>query len=166
MGWTKRQLCDMAFSEIALAGYVFDIGPEEQTSMLLRLDSMMATWEMQGIRIGYNRTVDPQASDPDQDSGLPDQANEAVYLNLAIRSAAGYGKSLAQSTLATAKQGYDALLGKCLANPPQRQLRSHVPAGAGYKRVLAPRPFLNPPVDLLTTGPDGTLDLNGPVPLP
>lgn len=166
MGWTKRQLCDMAFNEIALAGYNFDIQPEEMVAMVQRLDSMMATWEMYGIRIGYNRTVSPKAADPDQDSGIPDQANETVYLNLALRAAPSYGKQIALPTAAAAKQSYDALLGKCLASPPQMQLRGKVPAGAGYKRRRCNNPFLLNPVDVLTTGPDGTLDFNGPVPLP
>jgi len=165
MAWTKRQICDMAFREIALAGYVFDIGPEEYAAMVKSLDAMMGTWEMLGIRVGYNQTVNPDATNPDQDSGIPLQANETVYLNLAIRAAAGYGKSLAQSTLATAKQGYDALQGKTQAMPPQKQIRGYMPAGAGYKRGRTPDPFLQSPVDVLTTGPDGTLDFNGPVPL-
>lgn len=165
MGWPKRALLDMAFDELALAGFVFDITPEEQTAMLRRLDSMMATWEMYGIRIGYNRTVDPKNADPDQDSGIPDEANETVYLNLAIRGAASYGKTLAMSTMATAKQGYDALLGKALSNPPEMQLRAGLPIGAGAKRRSGGHgPFIIPPADRLTTGPDGLLDFNGEVP--
>jgi len=57
---SKRQLIDAAFEELALAGYTFDIDPDEQLSALRRLDSMMATWGGPGIgiRIGYNATID------------------------------------------------------------------------------------------------------------
>lgn len=166
MSWTKRQILDAAFEEMGLAGYEFDITPEEQMSLLRKLDSMMAMWETYGIRVGYNRTVDPKDADPDQDSGLPDTANEAVYLNLAVRGAAGYGKALASSTLLTAKIAYDGLLSLCMSNPPQVQLRGNLPIGAGYKRPNANGgPFVAPPRDLLTTGPDGLLEFDGPTPV-
>lgn len=168
MSWSKRQIIDAAFEEMALAGYVFDIDPDEKEAALRRLDSMMATWGGPGIgiRIGYNATVDPKNSDPDQESGIPDWANEAVYLNLAIRLASGYGKNLPKSTTAPAKAAYDALLGAVYAQIPQVQPMGNLPIGAGYKLRRTPSPFVSPPVDRLTTGEDGLLEFNGPVPLP
>lgn len=168
MSWSKRRLIDAAFEEMALAGFVFDIDPDEQQAALRRLDSMMATWGGPGIgiRIGYNATVDPKNSDPDQESGIPDWANEAVYLNLAIRLASGYGKNLPKSTTAPAKAAYDALLGAVYAQIPQVQPMGNLPIGAGYKLRRTPNPFVPPPVDRLTTGEDGLLEFNGPVPLP
>jgi P22 tail accessory factor len=164
--YTKRQLIDAAFEELAMAGYVFDIDPDEQLSALRRLDSMMATWGGPGIgiRIGYNATIDPTNSDPDQQSGIPDWANEAVYLNLAIRIASGYGKAVPKSTTGPAKAAYDALL-SAISAIPQVQPMGNLPIGAGYKRRFS-TPFVQQPVDLLTTGEDGLLDFNGPVPLP
>lgn len=163
--YTKGQLIDAAFEEMALAGYVFDIDPDEQLSALRRLDSMMATWGGPGIgiRIGYNATVDPKDSDPDQESGIPDWANEAVYLNLAIRLASGYGKMLPKSTTAPAKAAYDALLSAVTSHIPQMQPMGNLPIGAGYKRRYSPYPFVPQPADRLTTGEDGLLDFNGPV---
>lgn len=151
---------------MGLASYVFDTTPEEMQSIVLTLDSMMATWEMQGIRVGYNRTLDPLDADPDQDSGLPDIANETVYLNLGIAEAPSYGKAIPQALAFRAKQGYDALLGLCLADPPQMQFKGNLPIGAGWKRRdLQGGPFVRPPQDLLTTGPDGLLEFDGPVPI-
>lgn len=165
--FTKRMLINAAFEELALAGFVFDITPDEQVSALRRLDSMMATWGGPGIgiRIGYNATVNPGNSDPDQESGIPDWANEAVYLNLAIRLAAGYGKTLAKSTTVPAKFAYDALVSAIGSEIPQVQPLGNLPIGAGYKRIRT-SPFVQPPTDLLTTGEDGLLEFNGPVPLP
>lgn len=167
MAWTKRLLVEMAFEELAKAAYVFDLTPEEINSGVLRLDSMMATWEVAGIRVGYYRTEDPGNADPDQDSGLPDEANEAVYLNLAIRLASSIGKAIPLTTTAPAKQAYDLLLGRCLAeNVLPMQMRGNLPAGAGWKLRNGWRgPFVTPPVDVLTTGPDGDLSFNGPVPV-
>ena len=165
--YTKRQLIDAAFEELAMAGYVFDIDPDEQLSALRRLDAMMATWGGPGIgiRIGYNATFDPKSADPDQESGIPDWANEAVYLNLAIRIASGYGKTVPRSTTAPAKAAYDALLSAVSSHIPQVQPMGNLPIGAGYKRRFAPYPFVQQPTERLTTGEDGLLDFNGEAPV-
>lgn len=156
----------MAYEELARASYVFDITPEEIQSALLRMDSMMATWENFGIRVGYAMTLDPLNADPDQDSGLPQFANMGVFLNLAINIGASIGKALPQSTIALAKQGFDGMQNWCLSNPPQMQYKGNLPIGAGWKRRDAQGgPFVCPPQDLLTTGPDGLLTFEGPVPV-
>jgi hypothetical protein len=104
MGWTKRQLIDEAFSELSLQGYEFDITPEEQQTALRRLDTMLATWDGLGIRVGYLLPSSPDDSDPDSDSGLPDYAVETVYLHLAMRIAAGFGKQLSADTKRSASE--------------------------------------------------------------
>ena len=160
--WSKRQLCEAALEELGLAAYVFDITPEEQQSAIRRLDSMMAQWAIPGIRLGYNLTADPLASDPDQPSGIPDSAHEAVFLNLALRIAPQFGKTPSRETKIAAKQGYDSLLAQAMSNPPEVQ-RTVLPAGAGSRdRTRRLRPFLTGPVNLLTAGPDSLLDFNGP----
>lgn len=162
MSFTKRQIIEAAFGELALAGYVFDISPEEMMAAVGRLDMMMALWGKVGQRLGYSATLDPLAADPDQDSGLPDWSIEPVVLNLAIRLAAGYGKALARSTTAIAKQGYDLLCAQTVS-VPQMQPMGNLPIGAGFKNRWRPAPFANQPADRLTTGQDGLLDMNGPV---
>lgn len=160
--WTKRQLIEEAFGELALAGYVFDLTPEEMQTALRRMDTMLATWDGKGIRLGYALTAGPDTSDLDQPSGLPDAANEAVYLNLAIRLAAGFGKPLQASTLAAAKQAYDALI-TAAAMPTQQQLRDTLPRGAGNKPWrTAGNPFISPPdLEPLRVGEGGDLDFLG-----
>lgn len=167
MSWTKRLLVDMAFDDLALAGYAFDLTPEEITACVLRLDAMMATWAAKGIRIGYQATLDPKDTDPDQDSGLPDWANEAVYKNLAIRTAASFGKGVPQSLAASAKDAFDSMQGLVAANNvPLMQYKGNLPVGAGWKWPNINRgPFVNAPQDYLTTGPDGLLEMDGPVPV-
>lgn len=165
MAWSKRLLVSMAFDDLALAGYVFDLTPEEMQAAVLRMDAMMALWGIKGVRIGYNATLNPDSADLDQDSGIPDWANEAVYKGLATRTATSFGKAIAPSLAVAAKQAYDAMAGFIAANPPQMQLRGNLPAGAGWKLQNNVRgPFIQPPVDRLTAGPDSTLDFNGEVP--
>lgn len=149
MAWTKGEFVDEAFNECALQGYIFDVGPESRESALRRLDSMMGLWNGQGIRLGYPLPSTPSSSDIDADSGVPDHANEAVFMNLALRIASGHGKTLSQDTRNIAKQAYDALMSRA-AFPPQQQLPNTLPLGAGNKPWRRnDSPFMPTPVDPL-----------------
>lgn len=143
--WTKRQIVNEAYGELALQGYEFDISPEEVQTALRRLDTMMATWEGRGIRVGYAFPANPDDSDPDTPSGLPDGAVETVYLNLAIRQAAGNGKQLSPLTARNASDGLTNLL-TVAAMPPQQQLPSTLPRGAGNRCWSADNPFFRRPL--------------------
>lgn len=57
MAYTKRDIVAMAFEEIGLAGYVFDLQPQQLEGALRRLDSMMATWNGKGLRLGDRKSV-------------------------------------------------------------------------------------------------------------
>jgi len=91
MAYTKRDIVNRAFEEIGLAGYVFDLAPQQLEGALQRLDAMMATWNGKGIRLRYPLPSSNAASDLDQIIGVPDDALEAMHLNLAVRIAPGYG---------------------------------------------------------------------------
>lgn len=87
MGYTKRDIIGQAFDEIGLAGYVFDLQPQQIESALRRLDAMMATWNGKGVRLGYPLPTSAGDSDVDQEINVPDVAIEAMTLNLAVRIA-------------------------------------------------------------------------------
>lgn len=159
MGWTKRQFVTQAFEEIGLAAYVFDLNPEQLQSGLRRLDSMMATWNTKGIRLGYPLPASPQDSDLDEQTNVPDSSNEAIYLNLALRIAPSFGKTPSVDTKATAKAAYDNLL-SVAAMPVEMQLPGTLPVGAGNKPWNIDQPFVNPPVDPLLAGQDGEIQFN------
>jgi len=160
MGWTKRQFVVQAFEEIGLASYVFDLSPEQMESALRRLDSMMATWNSKGIRLGYPIPSSPQDSDLDAETSVPDSANEAIYLNLGIRLAPSFGKTVSADTKTTAKMAYDNLLSRA-AMPMEQQLPGSMPAGAGNKPWCKnDGPFLTPPVDPLLAGQDGEIEFS------
>lgn len=157
--WKKRDLIREAFAELALAGYEFDITPDEEQGALRRLDAMLAMWEARGVRVGYAFPTGPNDSDPDTDSGLPDHAVEPVALNLAVRLAAGYGKALQPSTLANARQGYDTLLWHA-ARPPAQQLPASMPLGAGNRQRAGYRAFFPiPDTSPLQQGEGQSLDI-------
>lgn len=164
MGWTKRQLIEDAFGELALAGYDFDLSPEEMQAGLRRLDTMLATWASAGVNIGYAFGLTPTDSDLDQDAGIPLQAVEAVYLNLAARIAGSKGKTMPRTTLFNAKGAYDALVSVIARGAiEEQQLDNTVPRGAGnkpYRRYFGP--FVPPPDEgPLTASSDGGLTFNG-----
>lgn len=153
--WTKRQFVNQAFEEIGLASFVFDLSPEQLASAATKLDSMMAFWNAKGIRLGYPMASDPESSNLDTVVGVPDSANEAIYTNLAIRIAPGFGKTVSQDTKMTAKNAFNTLMARA-AVPPEMQLPGAMPLGAGNR--LYDNPFTAPPVDPITTGPDSVLD--------
>lgn len=157
MGWTKRQIIQQAFDEIGLAPYVFDLTADQLESALRRLDSMIALWDSKGIRLGYPLPSNPQNSDLDSQTNMPDMAVEAAFLQLAIRIAPSYGKVVSAETKTSAKQAYDSLLVQ-FAVPPEMHIPAGYPAGAGYKPYAIDDPFTSRE-EPIHVGGDSVLDL-------
>lgn len=154
---TKEDLVNAAYAEISLAGYVFDIDPEEKQTALMRLERMAAAMDARGIRIGYNLAgADAQLTDP---VGIPDWAEEAYYTNLAKRLSVTLGKQLLPETLIAAKEGMETLLLGSM-HIPQMQMPRHMPIGTGNRRNAKNQQFFNP-VDRLTTRQDDVLEPSG-----
>lgn len=130
--WTKKQLIEAAFEELALAGFVFDLDADQLEAALRKLDTMMATWSGIGISIGYLLPTSPELSNIDDDAGIPDSAVEPVYMNLAVKLAAGRGKTLTTETRTAAQRGYNTLLGAAVA-PVESQASGLACNGAGNK---------------------------------
>jgi hypothetical protein len=159
MGFSKRQFIEQAFDEIGLASYVFDLTPEQLQSALRRLDMMMAAWNALGIRLAYPLPSSPQDSDLDEQTNVPDSANQAIYTNLAIKLAPSYGKQVLPDTKATAKESYNTLLSRA-AMPMEQQLPATMSAGAGNKPWRIDNPFIRPPSDPVLAGGDGPIEFN------
>lgn len=159
MGWTKREIITQAFGEIGLASYVFDLSAEQLQSALRTLDSMMASWNARGLRLGYPIPSTAGGSDLDHDSGVPDRANEAIVTALAIRLASSVGKAVSPELKQTAKAAYDALLLR-IAMPPEQQFPSGMPAGAGNKAYGTGSEYLTGPTEGLAAGDDDDLEFD------
>jgi hypothetical protein len=157
MGWSKQQFIEQAFAEIGLAGYVFDLSPEQLQTALRQLDSMVASWNALGIRLGYPLPGSPQYSDISAETNVPDSSNEAIYLNLASRIGAGFGKQISPETKQFARMAYNTLL-SLSGVPPEMQLPGTLPSGAGNKPWrTTDDPFLTRPIDPIYSGPDGII---------
>jgi hypothetical protein len=159
MSWTKRQFVLQAFDEIGLASYAYDLTPEQFNSALVKLDAMMATWNGYGIRLGYPLPSSPGNSTESDATGVPDSANEAIYTNLAVRIAPGYGKVISPDTKATAKNSYNLLLLRANA-PLEMQYPDTLPVGAGNKPTRVDTPFMRQPVEPLLAGQDGPIEFD------
>ena len=156
MPWTRRQFINEAFSEIGI-GSDFDLGPEVLESARARLDGMMAEWNARGIRLGYPIGADPNDGDLDTVTGVPDAANQAVYLNLAIVLAPSFGRTPMPETKANARRSLSTIEARS-AQPRQMQYPAQLPRGAGAKSWRYRRPFYPRPEDPILAGPDGPLD--------
>lgn len=158
MAYTKRWFVTEAFSEIGLAEYVFDLQPEQLQTGLNLLDSQMATWDGKGIRVGWSIPNEAEQSDLDDEVDVPYYAREAIYLQLALRLAPRFGKTLSPDTKVNAKNAYDALMREN-AQPVPMSYPSTLPAGAGNKPWRNQgTPFLGPPGNPLAAGGDGPID--------
>lgn len=159
MGYSKKQFIDGAFEEIGYARYNFHTSPEQEESVLRVLDSMMAEWNAKGIRINYPLS-DPDNSNIDSPSGVPDAAYEAIRTNLAVRIAPMFGRQVMPATTKAAATSFQTLSTR-FAVIPQMQYRSGTPLGAGNKPWLWNRgPFIQSPIPTVDVGPDGILELN------
>lgn len=163
MSWTKRQIVEKAYGEIALAGYVFDLSPEELDAALISLDAMMGVWTGEDLEVGYQFGLTPQDSNLDQDSGLPLWAMAAAFKGLAIDLAGSKGKAVPRTLAATYKRAMSVVE----ANIARQQLQSQqfpstMPRGAGNKTWRGggiDRPFMTPPdTSPLQIGNDGNLN--------
>lgn len=160
MGWTKAQLVAGGYEEIGLPNYTYNLPAEQLEQALRALDTMMASWNSKGVRVGYALPSRPDDSNLDDESGLPDAAYLAVIANLGIRLAPKVGKTTSQETKIAAQEAYDALLSWCASrNIPSMQLPSIMPRGAGNKPNRGGGEYYRP-TDDLTTGEDGLLEFN------
>jgi hypothetical protein len=146
MSWTKRQYITQAFRAIGLAEYVFDLDASELQDALYALDALMGTWNAMGMKLSYPLPSSPDLADLDEVTSVPDKANEAIFTNLALRIAPGYGKSVSLELKQAAYLSYQTLI-KMFSVPHNMQLPQDMPLGAGNK-LLPDEQFTDTPADI------------------
>lgn len=159
MSYTKRQFVTKAFEKAGMAAYVYDLEPEQLQSALQDLDSMVATWNAEGIRLGYPIPSSPEESSLDEETNVPDSANMTIICNLAALLAPNFGKTVSMSVSKFAKDGYDALCLKAVY-PGELKIPSAMPLGAGKKPWISGRQFFGADKEKIDVGPDGHLDFS------
>lgn len=134
MAWTKRELVMAAFSELGLSDYAYNMQPQQLETAMVAMDSMCAGWETSGIYIEYPfPPTDQLEYDLDDDSTIDMRNNEAVYLNLAIRLAPSFGKTVQAETRNGAKVAYTRLLNRATISPELRNAGDDPSATANTK---------------------------------
>jgi P22 tail accessory factor len=131
---TKGQVVAAAFEEIGLAGYEFDVTPDENASALRKLDSLMARLQGPGsnLPLGYNAPAAIGQSQPTDASGIPDLAFEYVGIELALAIMPAIGKTMSAETrqrLNIARRDTR----NALTVIPDRALQPSTARGAGAK---------------------------------
>lgn len=157
MGYTRRQFIDAAFEELGLAEYTFDMQPEQYQGAARRLDAMLMNWNGRGLRLGPNISGSIVGADLATDMGIPDIANEAIILNLAVALAPSYGKTPSPDTKAGARNALNTVFGRFTRPIPQR-FPNGLPLGAGNKPWRYGSPFVIHEAEPLTANTDSTLE--------
>ena len=149
MGWTKRAIIQSAYAELGVSTVRgFDLTPEDYQEGNQRLDGLMQRFYQQGYRLGYPSPAAFGTGDLDDDSGIPDGANEAVYLSLALRLAPTLGKAVSVETTKAHTAAMMAMA-RGFSDPiPQRRTNDQSPAGAGNRTWQTDgNPFLDAEYD-------------------
>lgn len=158
MAYDKRWYVEKAFAKVGLAAYVFDLEPEQMQEALDLLDSMMATWDGKGIRVGWSIPNAENASSLDDEVDVPYFAREAIFLQAGIRLAPNFGKTISPEHKLNAKTALDDLM-IFTARPIPMQFPETLPSGAGNKPWrTVDNPFLGPPSEQIEAGGDGPID--------
>ncbi len=157
MSWTKRQFVVQAFEELGLAAYVPNLSADQLQSALRRLDSMMASWNARGIRVGYPLPSTQGSSELAQDTGVPDANNEAIYLGLASRLASSFGKVLSAEHKQAERLAFQSVLSSQVFPLPM-QFPGNLPTGAGNKGWRGRGNYMPEPSDEIQPGPDNVME--------
>lgn len=159
MSLTRRQIIDLALTELGLSPEFYDVTPGQYQNAMTRLDVMVANWQSNSIRIGYNMPATAGAGDLDDDTGVPDTSIEALSIGLALRIAPSFGKQVSAETHDAFSDGWKNLLQNATSGIPQMQMPKTLPLGAGTKPWrLAQNPFAYPPQARIQGGSDDVIE--------
>lgn len=130
---TKKELINLAFEEIGIAYYNFDIQPEQYISALKRLDSLISVWQSKGLETTYLLSDPITGTSLEDEAILSDLAIKPAYSNLALDLCPMFGKNPSIINLKNASQSYKALVAANVSTNEVKKDRQAL--GGGYKPV-------------------------------
>jgi len=137
-GPLKREIIKGAYEVCGQSDAEFELTPEEYDSACRIMNQLLARWQTQyGIVLGYNFPTNGNGS-ADEESGIPDDATEAVTQSLARRIAPGIGKAFGAEANANLAEAMTALRSH-YATVPLMQMGRNTPRGAGNRRSIGSR---------------------------
>lgn len=128
---TKKDIINLAFEEIGIAYYNFDIQPEQYISALKRLDSMMSVWQSKGLELDYLLSDPITGSSLEDEAILSDKAIKPVYSNLALDLCPMFGKNPSLINIKNANLSYKNLINTSVSSNEVKMDRYVL--GGGYK---------------------------------
>lgn len=138
---TKRQIVNGAHEECSLAGYEFDLTPDELAAALRSLDALMYEWQPT-LPLGYNFPASIGSGDLDDASGIPDFAFDVACKYLALRVMPKIGKSMSGETRYALAAGMIALRAQA-SFIPRATLPDGTTRGAGNRWRSSQQPFIS-----------------------
>ena len=139
-GALKRDLIQQAYGECGQSSNEFELDPEDYAAANRIMDRMMRFLKGRGVDLGYNYPDVGAVGNPMDESGIPDDAQEAVVAGLAMRLAPTIGKALAAETKAVLAASWSALFASYVTTP-QMALGRNTIRGAGNRRYGWRSPF-------------------------
>lgn len=97
---------------------------EDVATAIRALNLMMRKWEVDGLAFGWS-----DVAAPTQDIPIPQDAEEAVTYNLALRLRARYGAALEEDVVAIARSGLATLSAQMEASSFSRLTYPDLPVG-------------------------------------
>lgn len=104
-----------------------DVGAREMETAIVALNAMLRRWEADGISLGWvpvNNPVDVLS--------LPEEAEEAVAYNLAVKLASEYGVAASATVMEEANDGHHKIARDQMVATPIRPILS-APTPANYR---------------------------------
>lgn len=126
---TRNNIVTMAFEYLEISGLTSNPLPRDNALALRSLEAMMISWNNLSLYLGWQAASDITSPDGQDDTGLSDTAYEAVYINLAVRLAAPFGKVPTQIK-ELASELKSALYSVEL---PQYEANPYMPVGSGNR---------------------------------
>lgn len=133
-GPPKRQIIELAFGEIGIAGYEFSLTPEMINDALLRLNALMREWPYNLLK--YEQPTYGVGS-ADEGSGISFEYLNAVSAALALRTAPVLGATLSTEAKANLAKAVSVLHAQ-IATIPTMPRAPHTPRGMGGRVYSGP----------------------------
>lgn len=105
MSITNVQLISDALRELNVISEIDTPSAEQGSHALRKLNQMLATWEVDGVSLGYYEQTSTAATCP-----IPDWSEQGVTAKLAIQLAPTYGATISQELLDKAETGWATIL--------------------------------------------------------
>lgn len=123
---TNITIIDDALKEINVINEVHSASAEQGKKALRRLNQMMEKWKEEEIDLGWAKQTSTTDTIP-----IPDYAELAVTLALAVYAAPAFSTTASSTTIALADEAVSSLRSKMIRENLDNIDMSHMPSGTG-----------------------------------